>query len=261
MGLVTRSLAPTGSGTREPHLVHKRPRLLLATGLFGLLLAVAPPQGAKAQTLLDVAKAAQQTGQAIFGSSEFKSASLRALPQWRGVLSRMDREREGLELCLAAAEACGSSDQRALSEMIARSKDLGRREKLKRVNLFFNRWPYREDRATYGKREHWASPTEFMTSSGDCEDYAIAKFFALRRMGFSNEELRIVVLWDRIRAIGHAVVAVYDGDEILILDNLSPMVTSHWRYSHYIPQYSMNETARWAHVHTKKIPALLAQRD
>ncbi|MCH8155148.1 MAG: transglutaminase-like cysteine peptidase, partial [Proteobacteria bacterium] len=82
----------------------------------------------------------------------------------------------------------------------------------------------------------------------DCEDYAIAKYFALREVGFGPDELRIVILRDEIRNISHAVLAVYLVDDIMILDNLSDQIFSHSRYEHYVPQYSMNETARWAHV-------------
>ena len=57
-----------------------------------------------------------------------------------------------------------------------------------------------------------------MTYSGDCEDYAIAKFFALRELGFANQELRIAVVYDNLRRIGHAVLAVYVEGDILIGD-------------------------------------------
>ena len=87
-----------------------------------------------------------------------------------------------------------------------------------------------------------------MTRSGDCEDYSIAKYFALRQLGFNKEELRIVILMDRIRGIGHAVLAYYAKDQILILDSLSNLILPHSRYKHYVPQYSMNETTRWAHI-------------
>ncbi len=116
------------------------------------------------------------------------------------------------------------------------------------VNSFFNRWPYKLDQDLYGVSEYWASPLEFLRRSGDCEDYSIAKFFALRQLGIGNDQLRVVILFDRIRNIGHAVLAVYEGSEILILDSLSDAVLPHWRYKHYQPQYSMNETTRWAHL-------------
>jgi predicted transglutaminase-like cysteine proteinase len=60
--------------------------------------------------------------------------------------------------------------------------------------------------------------------------------------------MRVIILWDTIRAIGHAVLAVYEKDDILVLDSLSSRILSHWKYKQYVPQYSMNETTRWAHV-------------
>ena len=82
--------------------------------------------------------------------------------------------------------------------------NLGSRRKLGAVNSFMNRWPYRQDRELYGSSEHWATPREFMSRAGDCEDYAIAKYFALRQVGFGLDDLRIVILRDEIRNVGHA---------------------------------------------------------
>ena len=87
-----------------------------------------------------------------------------------------------------------------------------------------------------------------MRRSGDCEDYSIAKFYALRQLGFSDEELRIVVLKDAIRGVGHAVLAVYTDDDIRILDSLSDMVLTHTVYRHYQPLSSVSEVARWMHA-------------
>ncbi len=237
-------------------------RVPLATTAVVLctVLVLLAPDSARAQTLMDFAIAAKKTGEALFGSTEFRSDSLRGLPHWRNVLARMKREHATFTRCFADVADCGSESQRAWRRMIRESAGLSRREKLNKVNRFFNRSPYRRDREAYGRREHWASPSEFLTSSGDCEDYAIAKFFALRQLGFGSDELRVVILWDEIRALGHAVLAVYEGDEILILDNLTQKIVPHARFGHYIPQYSMNETSRWAHVHSKKIPVLVARR-
>src|SRR3546814_5921012 len=63
-----------------------------------------------------------------------------------------------------------------------------------------------------------------MKRSGDCEDYAIAKFFVLRDLGYTGEQLRIVILMDRIRRVGHAVLAVYALGDILILDSLTDLI-------------------------------------
>src|SRR3546814_3425211 len=89
-----------------------------------------------------------------------------------------------------------------------------------------------------------------MKRSGDCEDYAIAKFFVLRDLGYANDKLRIVILMDRIRRIGHAVLAVYALGDILILDSLTDLNFSHKKYRPSVPQYSMHETTRWAHFYS-----------
>jgi predicted transglutaminase-like cysteine proteinase len=60
--------------------------------------------------------------------------------------------------------------------------------------------------------------------------------------------MRIVLLKDTIRNIAHAVLAVKLGDDTYILDNMSDLVLSHLKYMHYVPQYSVNEFYRWAHV-------------
>ncbi|MCH9013371.1 MAG: transglutaminase-like cysteine peptidase [Proteobacteria bacterium] len=223
-------------------------RYWLGAALLGLLVAGAPIRPGHAQTLADLTGAARSSGAGLFGSLEFKSNSLKALPQWRRVLASFPVERAAFDRCLADPAACTSPTQKNWRRMVRSAAKLAPRERLTAVNDFFNRWPYRQDAELYGRSEYWATPREFMSRSGDCEDYAIAKYFALRTLGFGREALRIVVLKDRIRGIGHAVLAVYLADDTLILDNLSSLIVSHSRYKHYVPQVSMNETTRWAHV-------------
>ncbi len=125
-------------------------------------------------------------------------------------------------------------------------------EQIKYVNNFWNQWPYKQDPTVYKKPDYWATPNEFKRNSGDCEDYAIAKYFTLRSVGFPMEQLRIVVLKDTILNLAHAILAVYIDDDIYVLDNLSKNVLSHTRIRNYIPQYSVNEKNRWMHVMPKK---------
>lgn len=125
-------------------------------------------------------------------------------------------------------------------------------EQAKAVNTFWNKWPYRLDRAVYHKEDFWAAPYLFRKNSGDCEDYCIAKYFTLRELGFTADQLRIVVVIEKIRNIAHAILAVYINDDAYILDNLSPNVLSHTKSRNYAAQYSVNEEFRWAHVLPKK---------
>jgi len=214
--------------------------------LLAVLTAAPGPLGA--QNLSDLAGAAKSAGRDVFGSTSFGAASLKALPQWRRVVDKVHGQQEVYARCAADAGACGTAALRAWRKILSDTAGRDRREQLKRVNHYFNRWPYKLDIEVYGQSEYWATPVEFMTNSGDCEDYAIAKFFALRHSGFATDELRIVVVWDRIRGIGHAILAVYAQSGVQVLDSLTDFIVSDSKYRHYVPQVSVDETRRWAHV-------------
>lgn len=212
---------------------------------------------AEAQTLEDLVTSIREPGKALFGSTEISSKNLKALPQWARVLSKAKIERKAFRACVNNQAACSNAGLQSWREVIAAGKGKPKLEVLKVVNKHFNRWPYKLDKELYGVSEFWATPQEFMKRSGDCEDYTIAKFFALQDLGFTNDQLRVVILMDRIRRIGHAVLAVYEMGDILILDSLTDLIFSHKKYRHYVPQYSMNETTRWAHFYQKKRTASL----
>jgi len=234
-------------------------RGFLAATAVALAFTTAGPPFAGAQTLADAVRASQQAeltdGTGLFGSAEVQSHSLQALPQWNRVLAAMQADEPAFSRCLDNADDCATPVLKNWRKVHDAAKGLGRRDKLKAVNDFFNRWPYKLDSEIYGLSEYWATPREFMTRSGDCEDYSIAKYFALRELGFNKDDMRIVILMDAIRGIGHAVLAVYEGNDILILDSLSNLILSHSMYKHYAPQYSMNETTRWAHIGGFKQPS------
>lgn len=124
---------------------------------------------------------------------------------------------------------------------------------LRKVNAFWNEWPYREDIVNWGVADYWAAPNQFLEKSGDCEDYAIAKYYTLKNLGFSPEEMRIVIVRDTVRGFGHAILAVYLGDRVYILDNLSKNVLEAGKIHNYAPEYSLNELSRWAHIKGKKV--------
>jgi len=185
-------------------------------------------------------------GKGLFRSHEFRS-TLRALPNWTRVLASAEKQTDTFYACNASAEVCSSA---ALSwqKIIKQGQGLAPMAQLKSVNTYFNRWPYGLDIDIYGVSDYWATPGEFLKLSGDCEDYSITKYYALRKLGFSVDDMRIVLLKDTIRNISHAVLAVKIDDESYILDNVSDLVLSHLKYEHYVPQYSVNEFYRWAHV-------------
>jgi predicted transglutaminase-like cysteine proteinase len=194
------------------------------------------------------------SSQGIFGSLALQSRGLEMASQWNRVLDRLPELSEALAACAADMARCTAPWMGAWLQAREAAAGLDRHDQLRAINRFFNRWPYKSDRETYRASEYWAAPDEFMAYSGDCEDYAIAKFFALRELGFANRNLRIAVVYDNLRRIGHAVLAVYTEGDILILNNQTDTIASHARYDNFVPWYLVNETTLW----TAAGPALSA---
>jgi predicted transglutaminase-like cysteine proteinase len=107
-------------------------------------------------------------------------------------------------------------------KLAAKMPGLSGEEVLRHVNGFFNGWPSRKDIDIYGEEEYWATPEEFVRSNGgDCEDYAVIKYMALRNFGMPAENIWLLLAYDRNRSAYHAVLAVYAGERLFFLDNLS----------------------------------------
>lgn len=127
-------------------------------------------------------------------------------------------------------------------------------DQVKAVNNFFNQWPYKTDLEVWGVEDYWETPREFIERSGDCEDYAISKYYALRDLGVPAELLRIVAVKDAIRNYGHAICLIMVNDDAYILDNLTNLTLSHKRLTHYKPQFSVNENFLWRHIQPQSGP-------
>lgn len=78
------------------------------------------------------------------------------------------------------------------NNMIEEAKKSEVINKLKLVNDFFNNVQYITDINHWQQDDYWATPMEFVgTSGGDCEDYAIAKYFTLIKVGIEESKLRL----------------------------------------------------------------------
>ncbi len=207
-------------------------------------VAVFPVDSARSERSPD-AHSSSALSASIFQSFEFDGRGLATVSQWNRVLGQVSRQSEALARCAVDETQCTSRGMRHWLQILASAADLGRKEQLQAINRFFNRWPYKSDREIYRVSEYWATPSEFMARSGDCEDYAIAKFFALRELGFSNDQMRIAIVYDRLRRSGHAVLVVYLDDDILILNNQTDFIAPPSRYENFVPRYLVNETTLW----------------
>jgi predicted transglutaminase-like cysteine proteinase len=124
--------------------------------------------------------------------------------------------------------------------------------KLALVNTFFNRLPNVDDIDHWGRNDYWATPVELLASNGgDCEDFAIAKYFTLRYLGVAPERLRITYVKAFLRARGliqaHMVLAYYatPDAEPLILDNTIAEIRPATARGDLVPVYSFNGDGLW----------------
>ena len=124
-------------------------------------------------------------------------------------------------------------------------RKLSRRRQLDAVNRWANAKPYIEDWVNWGVPDYWETPAEFIRRGGDCEDYAIAKYFSLVRLGFSPDNLRIVIVNDRNLQAFHAVLAVRQAAQTWLLDNAVPDIVPMEVAVQYAPIYSLNERSWW----------------
>ena len=123
------------------------------------------------------------------------------------------------------------------------------REKLELVNDFMNRTPFVADVQHWGKEDYWATPVEFLsTNGGDCEDFSIAKYFALRSLGVPDEKLRItyvkeIVVYNE----AHMVLAYFPAPDVepLVLDNINKSIRPASTRTDLVPVYSFNGSGLW----------------
>ena len=131
----------------------------------------------------------------------------------------------------------------------AKNKSLPEREKLELVNNFMNQTEFVSDLQHWGKEDYWATPVEFLsTLGGDCEDFSIAKYFALRALGVPDEKLRITYVKELvIYNEAHMVLAYFPTPdaEPLILDNINKTIRPASARTDLLPVYSFNGSGLW----------------
>lgn len=130
-------------------------------------------------------------------------------------------------------------------------EDLDRdRRLIKVVNNYFNHATFIDDRTHWGAEDYWASPAEMVASNGgDCEDFSIAKYFALKELGVPITRIRITYvkamrhIRGRMVMEAHMVLAYYPAQdaEPLILDNLVDEIKPSSERADLVPVYSFND--------------------
>ncbi len=185
----------------------------------------------------------------VFGAYETQSRDLSSFKKWTGVLQRYQTS----STHVIGHDCRGNSSVGCrVQQWQAFINDLGRRatsrmQVVREVNDYLNRVPYVSDEDNWGMKDYWATPAEFFSHGGDCEDYAIVKYLSLMMLGFNTDDMRIVVLNDTKDRDLHAVLSVRMGQTNFILDNKVKVVKPDNAFAYYKPIYSINDRNWWRH--------------
>ena len=132
----------------------------------------------------------------------------------------------------------------AWNELMQSNSSLGETEKLTLVNSFFNRqFRFSDDSRNWRQTDYWATPVEaLIKSAGDCEDYSIAKYFTLRRLGVPSDKLRITYVKALQYNQAHMVLTYYASPTAtpLVLDNLIGEIRPASLRKDLLPVYAFN---------------------
>jgi predicted transglutaminase-like cysteine proteinase len=185
----------------------------------------------------------------IFGSKEIASKNWQvktgSIVNWNLMLQRWQN-----------GAPCESSTctAKGWSQLVAKVKSAGdRMAMIREANRLMNdpiQHPYILDIDNWGKEDYWAIPFQFLKKSGDCEDYAIAKYMVLKAVGYPVENMRIVTVRIRsLNGLGHAVLVVYEGNDAFVLDNrVASVMNEKLVRVEFQPAISMNEQSWWVHL-------------
>lgn len=138
---------------------------------------------------------------------------------------------------------------KAWYEVIKDNRDEDNWRKINSANNFFNKHiTYKRDHEHWKKKDYWATPIESIgTGAGDCEDYAIAKYFTLKAMGVDESKLRMMYVkalkWNEPHMV---LIYTKDVKSIpLVLDNMNPKVLPANKRRDLKPVYSFNAEGLW----------------
>jgi predicted transglutaminase-like cysteine proteinase len=196
------------------------------------------------------------TAEIIGGSAEPFGLSASVLSagalreKWRSLARQLDDDAVQLALCDGDRERCVSAAALQLLAIVDAARAQDGRARLGAINRAINlAIRPMSDFAQYGEIDVWSSAlVTFAHGAGDCEDYAIAKFVALRLAGVAASDLRIVIMRDTIHGEDHAVAAARLDGHWLTLDNRRMAMVEDAQVRNYRPTFVIDQTGIMQYV-------------
>lgn len=216
---------------------------MMAAPIAALMLLASPASAADGQPSRTVLKRMMVAADPLteaFGARVVMPLDVKNASRWEDVLRRQEAS--------VAAPCADPSAERCFAtfwnETVAELKTLARDEQVRRVNDIVNEMGYWSDADVYRKADYWATPEEmFEKKGGDCEDFALFKYFLLRAAGVPADELRLTLVAADDRA--HMVaLAMVDGTP-MAMDCVVLRAAPPAELRQYQAVYSLSETGAW----------------
>ena len=162
--------------------------------------------------------------------------------KWREVERSIEAELQSVANCRVHYQSCASPQARLFLAIVDEARERSGLARLGIVNRAINlAIQPRSDRALYGVEDHWNSPLATLAAgAGDCEDYAIAKFVALREAGVAADDLRLVIVRDIIAFEDHALLAARLDGRWHVLDNRNLALPEDIAIRRYRPMFAID---------------------
>jgi len=192
--------------------------------------------------LITIATTMPKTGMSasknnLLSSAPVKTFSSSYLPQWQEILNNQ----------LSETYNSQSVSVKTWQEFIETLQGETKLRQLIRVNQWFKQFAYKQDNWIYKQDDYWASPVEFLTKGGDCEDYAIIKYMTLRKLGFAAKDMKIAMVYDVYSGTDHSFLTVRHNGTEFALDNREKLVVVRYMKNRYKPHYAFNEKNVWVY--------------
>lgn len=175
----------------------------------------------------------------VLGEKPAKTLPVSHLPKWQKIMA------QNLSDTYSQSNKAKPVNVQTWQKFTQTMQGAPKLRQLLKVNLWFEQFPYKQDNWVYKQNDYWATPTEFLTKGGDCEDYAIIKYMTLRQLGFQAKDMKIAFVYDVYSGTDHAFLVVKHNGAEFVLDNREKVVVSRYMKNRYRPHFAFNEEKVW----------------
>jgi predicted transglutaminase-like cysteine proteinase len=205
--------------------------ICLSAAISALYLSCTPITAAYAQASID-----EPFGRPAVGAPEILMSAT-----WGELLLEVNNDLSIIARCRVEPGSCSSPSASKFLAIVREGEEYEGLAQIGHINRAAN-YALRQEHGDQVDDE-WTSPLVALAKgAGDCKQFALLKYAALREAGIPRDALRIVVVEVRSTHRQHAFVAVQNQDRWLLLDNrTSTLIESSKALDYYDPLYALDQ--------------------